>query len=173
MQIHDSGIRSTDPFENFFTENYKRVYAILYRIVGSAHEAEDLAVEVFHRAWTRKIYASEKGPAWLYRVALRRAWNSLRSTKRRIKREEASGMHIVGSASSDPHKLFEVQQAQETVRIALRKMKGRGADLLLLHHSGFSYKEIAAALRLNPNSIGTMLHRGEEEFEKLYHGENK
>jgi RNA polymerase sigma-70 factor (ECF subfamily) len=50
-------------------------------------------------------------------------------------------------------------------------MNERQAQILILRHAGLSYREIAAALGLNPASIGTLLLRAEQQFEMLYEGE--
>jgi RNA polymerase sigma-70 factor (ECF subfamily) len=50
----------------------------------------------------------------------------------------------------------------------LRQMKERDAQLLILRHSGLSYREIAAALDVAPGSVGTLLARAEAEFEQRY-----
>jgi transcriptional regulator len=47
-------------------------------------------------------------------------------------------------------------------------MKPRQAELLIMRHSGMSYKEIAHTLHLSPASIGPLLLRAEREFEKQY-----
>jgi RNA polymerase sigma-70 factor, ECF subfamily len=50
----------------------------------------------------------------------------------------------------------------------LADLKPAQAQLLLLRASGHSYKELAAALEIEPVSVGTMLIRAEAAFEKLY-----
>ncbi|MEM7346205.1 MAG: sigma factor-like helix-turn-helix DNA-binding protein [Chloroflexota bacterium] len=47
-------------------------------------------------------------------------------------------------------------------------MKPREAKLLLLRHSGLSYKELAATLNVAPGSIGSLLTRAERKFSKKY-----
>jgi transcriptional regulator len=47
-------------------------------------------------------------------------------------------------------------------------MNGQRSQLLILRHSGMSYKEIAETLKLAPASIGPLLLRAEREFEKHY-----
>jgi RNA polymerase sigma-70 factor (ECF subfamily) len=47
-------------------------------------------------------------------------------------------------------------------------MKPRSAQLLILRHSGLSYAEIASAIEVSPNSVGTLLARAEREFEEQY-----
>jgi RNA polymerase sigma-70 factor (ECF subfamily) len=50
----------------------------------------------------------------------------------------------------------------------LASIKPSSAQLLILRTSGFSYKELAAALDVKMSGIGTMLNRAEEEFRKRY-----
>ena len=54
------------------------------------------------------------------------------------------------------------------MRMALAQMNEQRSRLLILRHSGMSYKEIAQALQLAPTSIGPLLLRAEREFEKQY-----
>jgi RNA polymerase sigma-70 factor, ECF subfamily len=54
------------------------------------------------------------------------------------------------------------------VRAVLACMSARQAELVLLRSSGLSYEEVAAALRLNPSSVGTLLSRAHQAFRKEY-----
>jgi DNA-directed RNA polymerase specialized sigma24 family protein len=50
----------------------------------------------------------------------------------------------------------------------LAKLKVDKAQLLLLHHSGLTYQEVAQAMQVNVHSVGTKLARAEAEFSALY-----
>jgi RNA polymerase sigma-70 factor (ECF subfamily) len=54
------------------------------------------------------------------------------------------------------------------VRRVLAELKPRDTKLLVLRHSGLSYKELAVALDLSPGSIGSLLTRAERAFAKRY-----
>ena len=77
-------------FEVIFLENYERIYGVLYRLTGQKAEAEDLTMEAFSRLWRRTPKDSDRLKGWLYRVAVRLGYNSLRATKRRTFYEENS-----------------------------------------------------------------------------------
>jgi RNA polymerase sigma-70 factor (ECF subfamily) len=47
-------------------------------------------------------------------------------------------------------------------------MKPRSAKLLVLRQSGLSYKELATVIKVKPSSVGKLLARAEDEFEKIY-----
>jgi RNA polymerase sigma-70 factor (ECF subfamily) len=59
-------------------------------------------------------------------------------------------------------------ERQQRVRRILADLKPAQAQLLLLRASGHSYKELAAALDVEPGSVGTLLVRAEAAFEQSY-----
>jgi RNA polymerase sigma-70 factor (ECF subfamily) len=156
-------------FEAAFGEHYARVFGVVYRVVGDRAEAEDLALEAFWRLWERAPARVENLGGWLYRVALRLGYNALRAAKRRAQHEEAAGREALDfDPPPDPAREAERSVEQARVRAVLSRLPEREAQLLLLRASGLAYKEIAAALQLAPGSIGTLLARAEQEFERLY-----
>ena len=67
-----------------------------------------------------------------------------------------------------PEDIRTTNEAQERVRLVLAAIETRQAELLLLRSHGLSYEELAAALELNPASIGTLLNRAQQAFRKEY-----
>ena len=156
-----------DSFESFFLQNYKRVFGFLYRLTGERMEAEDLTVETFLRYLNHPPVKNDHPEAWLFRVATRLGYNALRSAKRRSHYEGKAGLYIAG-APIDPSDEVERNRERSRVRSVLRKMDRRSTAILLLHHSGCSYKEIAAAVNVSPASVGTLLVRAQKQFARLY-----
>lgn len=157
-------------FEAAFRQHWSRVCALLARLVGDPDEAEDLALEVFWRLY-RQDLAETRQPlgGWLYRVATNLGYNALRDRQRRQRYEEEAARQDPQS-STQPGPAGEAEAALEraNVRKALAEMKPRNAQILILRHSGLSYTEIAEALSISKGSVGTLLARAEEEFEKRY-----
>jgi RNA polymerase sigma-70 factor (ECF subfamily) len=155
-------------FEDLFLRHYAPVYRVVYGVVANAEEAEDLAQETFTallRQPPRLDGASALG-AWLYRVAVNRAYNALRGEQR--------SHHGIGWASPehprDPQDEYLRREERERVRAALAQLPERTAKLLLLRHAGLAYAEIAAALQVAPGSVGTLLGRAERAFAQRYAG---
>jgi len=165
------GLRQGDgaSFEVLFHRHYNRVYHLLYRLVGDRAEAEELAQEVFLRLYQRPLRRGDNVSGWLYRVATNLGYNTLRGNKRRGRREEKV---MVDTPLTAPSAAAEAERriTQAEVRAALARLKPRQGKLLLLRQMGFSYKELAAALGVKPNSIGTLLARAEKAFRKVYEG---
>jgi RNA polymerase sigma-70 factor (ECF subfamily) len=168
-----SNADSEGVFEVHFQKHWPRIYGVLFRMVGDAAEAEDLALEVFWQLYQKS--AAKRGmeienlAGWLYRVAVNMGYNALRSRKRRHRYElEAGYLSQAQTSWADPPAVMEQSQQREAVRYVLAQMKPRAAQVLVLRHSGMSYSEIAEALQLSPGSIGTILARAEEEFERVF-----
>lgn len=156
----------TAAFEAVFSEYYARIYVVLFRLVGDPAEAEDLALETFWRFWQEPPRRSDNLGGWLYRVATRLGYNALRAARRRTHHE---GQTVLDAATAwDPAQEYERTEVCTRVRAILCQMSERDAQLLVLRHSGLAYKEIAAAIGVAPQSVGTLLNRAEEQFERLY-----
>ncbi len=158
----------TAAFETLFFQHYTRVYAVLFRLVGDRHTAEDLSLETFLKLWQQPPSRSDNLAGWLYRVATRLGYNALRAAKRRAHYESHAASDLRSADSADPADEAERSDDRTRVRAVLSRMPEREAQLLILRHSGLAYKEIAAALGVSPNSVGTLLTRAEKEFERLY-----
>lgn len=158
-------------FERTFLEHWPRIYGVLFRLVGDQAEAEDLALETFWKLWQRNSSEADNLGGWLYRVATNLGYNALRAARRRLHHEENAGRDaLTFDEPLDPEREAEATSERNRIRNVLKQMENRDAQLLILRHSGLSYKEIAAALNVSPSSVGTLLGRAEKEFERYYGG---
>jgi RNA polymerase sigma-70 factor (ECF subfamily) len=156
-------------FEATFLDLWPKIYNLLFRIIGDKAEAEDLALETFWRLYQNPPSRRENLDGWLYRVAVNLGFNSLRSQKRRTSYEEhAASLDIRSSIPAGLEDEVERAERRREVQQVLVEMKPRSAQLLVLRHSGLSYADLAAALKINPSSVGKMLARAADEFEEKY-----
>ena len=165
----DQGAAVEHPgFEMLFSQHWERVCGVLYRLVGNWDDAEDLALETFLRLYRQPPRNNNNLGGWLYRVATNLGYNAIRSRKRRQHYETQAGNAVLNDTPSNPETTLERLQEEDRVRITLANMKPRSAKMLILLHSGFSYAEIATALKISPGSVGKLLARAEAEFEKKF-----
>ncbi len=153
-------------FEALFTRHYDMVYGVLYRLVGTRQEAEELAQEVFLKLYRNPLRRGDNVAGWLYRVALNLGYNDLRTTSRRQRRER-----VVARESSSvlgPEDTVVQRETRHRVRQTLAGIPPRAAKMLLLRESGFSYKEIADVVGVAPGSVGTLLARAQQAFQEAY-----
>ncbi len=156
-------------FEAIFIEQWSRIYNVIFRLVGDWAEAEDLALETFWKLYQDPPSGRENLEGWLYRVAVNQGLNALRATKRRKNYEQEAGAQALEEIpSTQPENEVERAEQRREVQAVLAQMKPRSAKLLVLRQTGLSYKELAAVLKVKPSSVGTLLARAEDEFEKVY-----
>ena len=128
-------------------------------------ETVRIAVKVFLRLSRTPRAQGEKAEGWLYCAAVRIGLDELRRKARRNRYERLAGWF---RSVPTPEEIRAVGEERERVRMVLSVMKRRRAELLLLRSDGLSYNEVAAALELNPASVGRLLIRAQEAFRKEY-----
>ncbi len=155
--------------DTLFDAQFTRIARVIARVTRDPSRAEELAVEVFLK-WSRTPTA--KGPhavGWLYRTAMRMGLNELRSETRRRWYERLCAVTPTARARvSTPEDVRKTNESREQVRVVLSRLSRRQAALLVLRSDGLSYAEIAAALTLNPASVGVLLGRAHVAFQHEY-----
>lgn len=155
-------------FEELFRRHYDMVYGVLFRLVGTRQEAEDLAQEVFFKLYQNPLRHGDNIAGWLYRVATNTGYNALRASHRRYQREyRAGGDSIPPSA---PEEEVTRREIRRQVRATLLAIPERDAKMLVLSEVGFSYQEMAEIIGVAPGSVGTLLARARSTFLAAYDG---
>jgi RNA polymerase sigma factor (sigma-70 family) len=155
----------TEPFDRLFRAEYARVTAIAFRILRDRAEAEDVAQDVFLAYHRRHPAEASYAAAWLHAAAAHTALNALRRRRRREQRE-ATEARMQPKDPPDPLRVLEDRERDEAVRAALARLPERAAAVLALRYSGLSYGEVASAMGVRINQIGTLLRRAEAAFRK-------
>jgi RNA polymerase sigma-70 factor (ECF subfamily) len=169
MASTDDGAAS---FESLFLAHYDRVYGLLYRLLGTRAEAEDLTQEVFLKLYqTPPQQADSNVAAWLYRVATNLGYNAIRGRRRRWERNTLLVPPEDGGVN--PAQALVTAEEIATVRAALAQLTPAQGQLLLLRQMGLSYSELASACDTHPNSVGKRLSRAAQAFRSAYLHETK
>jgi RNA polymerase sigma-70 factor, ECF subfamily len=151
---------------------YKRpILGFVYRMIGDAAEAEDVAQDVFMRAYQsiRKPGFHQTTAAfstWLFQVARNAALDCLR----RQKRHPAESLTVMDdhgeSLASTGRTSHEESAARETgeqiaAAVALLPDEQRAA-LILAEYEDFSHADIAAVLKCSLKSVEGRLFRARQ-----------
>ena len=154
-------------FETLFHVHYARIARVIVRVVRDPARAEDIAAEVFWKLWRNpKVYSGGQAGGWLYRTAVRMALDELRQQARRIRHEGRSATW--SPTPQTPADVDAVSEERDRIGLVLASLDAKQAELLLLRSNDLSYSEVAAALDLNPSSVGTLLSRAQATFRKEY-----
>ena len=151
-------------FERLFLQEYGRVAGVAYRVLGDRAEAEDVAQEVFLSFYRQHDPSAAYAPAWLHRAAAHLALNAARGRRRRDRRDTLAARQ--GDRVTDPEGEAVAAEQRAEVRAALARLPSETASLLALRYSGFSYAEVAEALDIKADQIGTRLRRAQEAFKR-------
>ena len=161
MKPNEAGL----DIEMVFRAHYGRMAKVIARVIRDPARAEELAVDVFLKFASSRKAQRDNVEGWLYRTAVRTGLNELR---RQMRQERYEQLVPLGRHPPTPEELLAEQQEQDRIRRLLGALEARQAELLLLRSQGLSYEEVAAVLKLNPASVGTLLSRAQQAFRKEY-----
>src|SRR5258705_2579038 len=159
-------------FDEAFTLHHRAVFRTARAVVRDAALAEDVTQEVFLRLYRNlnSTTGEELLRAWLLRVTLNVARNTLRGQTRSMvrdheyQRSNADSGWLVEAPEDD----YERRMAIEEARRALDKLKEPMRSCLLLKQQGLSYREIATSLSIKETNVGSLVARGRKEFARVY-----
>jgi RNA polymerase sigma factor (sigma-70 family) len=157
-------------FDEAFTLHHRTVFRTARAIVRDGALAEDITQEVFLKLYRYRDSAPGDNVlrAWLLRVTMNVARNTLRGQSRSAAREEIYAQDYVGTEGAAPPTVYERRLQIEETRRALDKIKEPMRSCLILRHQGLSYREISVALSLKETNVGSLIARGRKEFVRVY-----
>jgi putative glutamine amidotransferase len=136
----------------------------LRRYVGDPGLAEDLAQEVFLRAWLHapRDVSPERQRAWLFRVARNAAIDALRARRPLDDATllDALAGEVAGGAEDHDERL--------TIEAALAQLPARDRALVTLQFAGFGPTDAARLLQTTPEAARKRLTRARERFRVVY-----
>lgn len=155
------------------------VYSTAVRLLANTAEAEDIAQEVFLKAYERfdDLHENPKAGGWLRTVATNLCLNHL--TRYRSRWSFFSDLFRSGESSDEQEDVefadernieeaLEQSERQEMVEGALRRLPAaQRVPIVLFHMDGLGYEEIAAKLGVSLGKVKTDIFRGREALRKV------
>ena len=132
---YDATPVTTDAQSRFVSENMRRVFLLIYRIVGNVPDAQDLTQEAFIKALQRQdqLKDLDKAAHWLSRIASNTAIDFLRRSGRASFAELDEMPEPVAVSSMDsPEQLLLRTERREYLEAGLDILTDRERTALLL-----------------------------------------
>lgn len=144
----------------------RTVYGVVSRMAGNPDDVDDIAQEVFVRAY--RSIGSFRGDAefstWLYRIAVNttiKLMNKIRSREVSSVDDPASGLAdmLVSSQSEQPDKIVERRERNEALRKAVGDLPEKHRTVVVLHYfENLACEEIAKMVGCSVGTVWSRLH---------------
>lgn len=158
-------------FDRLYEKHNEYVYNIVARIVGRPEEARDVTQEVFLQVY-RSLHGFRQNArfaTWLYRIAVNRALDCARGSKRFrwLPLNEAAVM--VADPADSPQTAAEKNALQDAAQQVLNRVPVQHRDVLVLKYfQDLSIEEIAEILGISETAAKVRLHRARKVFRDQY-----
>jgi RNA polymerase sigma-70 factor (ECF subfamily) len=160
---------------DYLVQKYRRpIVNFMYRMAHNAAAAEDLAQEVFLRAYrSRSSYeASAKFTTWLYRIATNLAINHARDTRHERPettvsldepdQETGTTLDIADKSLSAEENIVRRERLM-AIRQKVQALPERQRMAVVMHkYQQMDYKQIAEVLKLSESATKSLLFRAYE-----------
>jgi RNA polymerase sigma-70 factor (ECF subfamily) len=168
-------------FEAFMRNYQNMVFSTAMRLLANTADAEDVAQEVFLRAYTHFTQLRDNPAAggWLKTVATNLSLNHLSRYRSRwsffsdlfgkeepgVGKSEPPETELLASESAED--LWDQTERHEMVEQGLRSLPAaQRVPLVLFHMEGFTYEEIATKLGVSLGKVKTDIFRAREALRK-------
>lgn len=159
-----------EAFEQLIQIYQNRVYGLCFQLTGNYNDSQDLAQEVFIKAYTSIKSFKKRADfgTWLHRIAVNTWINTRRRQKRQqtlsldapVKTQEGEMSREMPSLEATPQEIVEQHEFSLLIRQAMQELtKEHQAVLVLREIEGYSYDEIAQILDCSPGTVRSRINR--------------
>ena len=180
MQTQSTG-QGSDDFTTFMRAYQDMVFSTAARLTGNDAQAEDIAQEVFLKAYENfdQLCSSPTAGGWLKTVATRLTLNHLSRYRRRwrffseLHRDDSDDEPELEFAAPDltPDSIIadiDAEQRQTLIEESLRELpEHQRVPLVLYHFEEMPYLDIAKQLRVSLPKVKTDIQRARAALAKI------
>jgi len=179
VQNQPPGLSPPADFTTFMRNYQDMVFTTAWRLVGVEAQAEDIAQDVFLKAYERfeMLAASPAAGGWLKTVATNLSLNHLQRYRKRWRffsefaRTDAEGEEGTDLEIASPETFFVGLEAEDRRRIveeALARLpEHQRVPLVLFHFEELAYDEIARRLGVSLAKVKTDILRGRTALARI------
>ena len=172
-----------DAFRELIERHQRAVINVIYRALGDAWEAEDLAQRVFIQVFrsARRYEPTAKFTTWLFTIT----HNAIRNEYRRRARHATEsfdamtqpgatgepGTQLADPRATDPSQTVIENELQEKIQAAIQRLpEAQRTAVILCRFEGLPYEEIAVVLDCSVSAVKSLLHRARETLKEQLSG---
>lgn len=156
--------QSGDPeaFEELVRRYQRMIHALMFRMTGSSADAEDLAQEVFLRAYRQlnSFRGDAKFSSWLYRIGVNTCLNWKKSAQRREKLHQ--DWADCDQAPSEPPGELAVRVREALIQLPAKQR----AAVVLTVYDGLNHAEAAHVLGCSETTVSWRVFMARKQLKK-------
>jgi len=170
-------------FDELVLSHKDKVFNLCYWFVGDYQDANDLAQDVFFKAFKAlKNFRFESAfSTWIYRIAVNTCKNRLKSFQYRLKKKfvhlnntaakSNPGVEIADESSSPEIELGK-KERMRLIKAAINSLpSNKKAVVVLRDIEGLSYEEISSVTGFNLGTVKSKLARARQDLREKLKGE--
>lgn len=175
--------RDESAFNELVIAYERRVFALVFRMLGRREEAEDLAQEVFVQVFKAidQFRGESKLSTWIFRIAVNLCKNKAKYLSRRRVGEQDDVHEMADRVSGDggkgvtvsggirrPDEVLEGMQLERIVKRAIEQVDPDFREVLILRDvEDMSYDEIAEVTGLAEGTVKSRIFRARAQLRAL------
>jgi RNA polymerase sigma-70 factor, ECF subfamily len=174
----------TAAFEELIKKFERRVFGLIYQIVRSSNEVEDIAQEVFTKLFfsMSQFRLEASFEAWLHRITVNQCCDFLRKRKRtrqvnesELSEDEAVSLEKLGSLGQKKEMDISLRlEVRETANNLLSVLPPQERSLLVLKEvEELSIEELMTVFKASRSAIKVRLFRARRRLKSLYERRRK
>lgn len=172
-KVKSDGESDSRPFEVLVRRHQGHVVANCRILTRSSADAEDLAQEVFVKAFfgLRRFEGRAQFRTWLQRIKVNHCLNYLRQQRKTtvgIDDLTDGDQSKISSASTADVELVSALEREQIVAVLDSMADTVRVPLMLRDGDGLSYDEIASTLGISLSAVKMRIKRGREEFRERF-----
>ena len=156
-------------FETLVHRHTRAVLNLVYRYLGDASRAEDVAQDVFVKVYRARMKYEPKAKfsTWLYRIAVNHCLNEIRSRKSQPAVAAPINDLLEHPAAEDPDARLRQTELREAVKAAIDALpENQRMAVILARYEDMSYDEIAETMGLSLEAVKSVLFRAKENLQR-------
>lgn len=172
--IRRIGLADPAAFEEFYSRYSGVVYSTAYRVLNSAADAEEVALEVFFMIWEKSpMFDSARGKpiTWVLTMTRNKSIDRLRSLQRRFRLQD----EVEKESSVDdfiherrPADEIDAMEKGQIVRSAVMKLSREQREVIeMAYFGGLTQQEIASRLDEPLGTVKARMRRGMVRLKKI------
>jgi RNA polymerase sigma-70 factor, ECF subfamily len=143
-------------FTELMRRYQQRVYWVARRVVGSHHEADDIAQETFIKAYLAlgDFRGDSSFFTWLYRIAINLSFNAVRKQQLISYARQSEILERFLPSTENPGEEFELKETEARLQRAIAGLpEKQKAVFIMRYYDDMPYEEISQVLKTSVGGL--------------------